>query len=248
MVAGSLLWAACLPDSAQGLPFSPGEEIQYDVRWQMYRAGDAVVRVLPFSKIKGNPVWHFELRARSNKFIDLFFKVRDHVQAYAARDFSCSVGYQYSGRGKKKKEIQVDFFTDAGTAVYANFGEKRDPITIPTGCFDPLSSYFKMRSFDLKPGCILSFPITDGKKSFVQKGDILGKEQIIINGRTYDTVVVAPWVTHFSGVFKKSKDPTVHVWITDDAKKLPVRIRIRVVVGSIYLDLKSYRPGPELSK
>jgi len=239
LAVGSLFWGTCFPVLAQGLPFSPGEEIRYDVRWQMYKAGEVVVKVLPFSQIKGNPVWHFDLRARSNSFIDLFFKVRDHVQAFAARDFSGSMGYQYSGRGKKKKEIKVEFFPDTGRAAYANFEEKRDPIEIPAGCFDPLSSYFKLRSFDLEPGRTLSFPVTDGKKAFIQKGDILGRERIQINSRTYDTIVVVPWVTHFSGVFKKSKDPTVRVWITDDAQKLPVRIRIRVVVGSIYFDLQS---------
>lgn len=242
MVAGSFLGTVCVSASAQALPFSPGEEVRYDVRWQMYKAGEVVVRVLPFSKVKGNPAWHFELLARSNKFIDLFFKVRDHVQAFAARDFSGSRGYQYSGRGKKKKEIQVEFFPHVGKAAYSNFEEKRDPIKIPARCFDPLSSYFKMRSFDLRTGDTLSFSVTDGKKAFIQKGDILGREHIEINSRTYDTIVVVPWVTHFSGVFKKSKDPTVRVWITDDEQRLPVRIRIRVKVGSIYFDIKSHVP------
>ncbi len=249
MAAGSLFWVACFPVAAQDQPFCPGEEIRYDVRWQRYKAGDVVVRVLPFSEIKGSPAWHFELQATSNPFIDHFFKVRDHVQAFAARDFSGSRGYQYSGRGKKKKEIKVEFFPDAGMATYTNVDDKRAPIKIPEGCFDPLSSYFKLRCSDLKTGHTLSFPVTDGKKAFVQQGDVLGRERIEINARTYDTIVVAPWVTHFSGVFKKSKDPTVRVWITDDEQKLPVRIRVRVRVGSIYFDLKSYGPGtvPELS-
>lgn len=243
MAAGILTWLSGLPAFARNLPFSPGEEILYHVRWQTYRAGDVVVRVLPYSDKRGISSWHFELQAKSNKFVDFFFKVRDHVQAFADLGFNGSRGYRYSGRGKKKKEIQVEFFPQDGRAVYANFKKKRDPIKIPDNCFDPLSSYFKMRSFDLKVGDTLSFFVADGKKAFIQKGEVLGKEQIKIHGLTYDTIVVVPWVTHFSGVFKKSKDPTVRVWITDDRRRLPVRIRIRVKVGSIYFDLKSYTPG-----
>ncbi|WDP90871.1 MAG: DUF3108 domain-containing protein [Desulfobacter sp.] len=225
------------------LPFAPGEEIRYDVRWQMYRAGEARVRVLPFTQVNGSQAWHFELMAESNKFIDLFFKVRDHIQGFVDGEFTGSVGYRYAGMGKKKKEIRVAFSPDRTTAAYSNFNEHRDPIDIPQGSFDPLSSYFKMRCFSLGDSGTLSFPVTDGKKAFIQKGDIVGRERIILESGEYDTVVVVPWVTHFSGVFKKSKDPTVRVWITDDARKIPVRIRIKVVVGAIYFDLAGYAPG-----
>ncbi|WDP84323.1 MAG: DUF3108 domain-containing protein [Desulfobacter sp.] len=241
MLAGSLVFPGNA--MAEGLPFSPGEEIHYDVKWQMYKAGEAVVKVLPFEEKKGGPAWHFELSATTNRFLDTFFKVRDHIQGFVARDFSGSVGYGYSGRGKKKKEIQVTFFPKTSTAAYSNFEEKREPIKIPRGCFDPMSSYFKMRTFDLVEGQTLSFPITDGKKTFLQKGDILGKEKLKLKSGTYDTLVIEPYVNHFSGVFEESKDPTVRVWITDDERHIPVRIKVQVVVGSIYLDLRSYVPG-----
>ncbi|MCP4723374.1 MAG: DUF3108 domain-containing protein [Desulfobacteraceae bacterium] len=64
------------------MPFSPGEEIRYDVKWQMYKAGEAVVAVLPFTEKKGISAWHFELHARTNKFLDRLFKVRDHIQLF----------------------------------------------------------------------------------------------------------------------------------------------------------------------
>ncbi|MCP4723373.1 MAG: DUF3108 domain-containing protein [Desulfobacteraceae bacterium] len=85
-----------------------------------------------------------------------------------------------------------------------------------------------MRTFDLVEGRTLSFPITDGKKTFIQKGEILGKETIKIKSATYDTLVIAPYVNHFSGVFEESQDPTVRVWITDDKRRIPVRIKVRL--------------------
>ena len=247
MVAGSFFFClgniqANATEAPQTLPFGPGEKVQYDVRWQLYKAAKAVVRVCPFTSKKGKPAWHFELEIKSNKLIDKIFKVRDHIQGFVDQGFTGSVGYLYSGKGKKKKDIRVKFPGD-GTAIYSNFKKKRDPIDIPEDCFDPISAYFKMRSFNLTSGRTISFPITDGKKAFVQKGNILGREKITMKSGSYDTIVVEPYVTHFSGVFKKSKDPTVRVWITDDDRKIPVRIRIKVVVGAIYFDLKSYTPG-----
>lgn len=228
---------------AAALPFSPGEEIRYEVRWQMYRAGEAVVRVLPFSEIKGRKSWHFEMSLRTNAFLDKFFKVRDHIQGFMAEDFSQALYHSYSGTGKKKKEIRITFFDQPPRASYANFDEVRDPIEIPAGSVDPMSSYFKMRTLNMVPGQTLSFPVTDGKKAFMQMGEVLEKERIVLKSGTWETLVVTPYVTHFSGIFSKSKDPTVRVWITDDSRKIPVRIQIKVVIGRVYFDLVSYKGG-----
>ena len=231
------------------LPFSPGEEILYDVRWQQYWAGEASIRVLPFTRVKGRSAYHFEMRLKTNEFLDKFFKVREIIQGFVSKDFSDSVGYEYKAVGKKKKDIKLDFSPQTHTVVYSNFDEIRDPIEIPEHCFDPLSSYFKLRTLELIEGQTLAFPVTDGKKFFTQKGEIIGSEQISLKSGTndtlvvYDTLVVVPYVTHFSGVFEKSKDPTVRVWISKDEKQIPIRIRIRVVVGSIFFDLRSYSPG-----
>ena len=233
--------------SARDIPFQPGEEVKYDVRWQMYKAGEAQIQVMPFTEVKGRRSYHFQFRAQSNAFIDKLFKVRDSAEGFVADDFSGSTGYEYRGEGKKKKEIRVDFFPDTNRVVYSNFDEPRKPLEIPEGCFDPVSSYFKMRLMDLEIGQTLSFPITDGKKYFFQKGEIVKKEKITIKSVAYDTVVVVPHVTHFSGVFKESKDPTVRVWLTDDERQIPVRIKIRIAVGSIYFDLSSYKPGKPAS-
>ncbi len=225
------------------LPFSPGEVILYDVRWQQYWAGEASIRVLPTAQVKGAPAHHFEMVLKTNKFLDKFFKVREKIQGFAATDFSGSVAYEYRAVGKKKKDIRLEFFPQNHTVVYSNFDEIRDPIEIPDHCFDPLSSYFKLRTLELTEGQPLAFPVTDRKKFFSQKGELIGSEQITLKSGIYDTLVVVPYVTHFSGVFEKSKDPTVRVWISKDEKQIPIRIRIRVVVGSIYIDLKSYSPG-----
>lgn len=243
-----MLWGLCLfffspAFGGQAFPFSPGEEIQYDVKWQMYRAGQAVIRVLPFTENQGESAWHFELEARSNSFIDKLFKVRDRLEGFVAKDFSGSSGYAYTGLGKKKKQIRVNFTQNPNRAQYSNFEEIREPIEIPAHCFDPLSSFYKMRILPLEPGQVLSFAVTDGKKSFLQKGEVVARERLTLTSGTWDTLVVVPYVTHFSGVFTKSKDPRVRVWITDDERRIPVRIKVKVFFGSIYLDLNTYVRG-----
>ncbi|MBT7714010.1 MAG: DUF3108 domain-containing protein, partial [Deltaproteobacteria bacterium] len=41
--------------------------------------------------------------------------------------------------------------------------------------------------------------------------------------------------------FKKSKNPTVKLWVTADDRKIPVRIKVKVFIGSIIFDLVSMK-------
>jgi len=223
------------------LPFSIGEEIQYNVRWEMVRAGKAKFKVLPYTKINGQKAYHFILDVKSNRYIDMFYKIRDRLEGFTDSNFAQSLLYKKTQSGKDKKEVKVLFDWEKNTATYPNFGGKRDPIKVPLKTVDPLSAFYKMRTIDFETGQSITFPVTDGKKHFMQEGRVIKKEKITLSSGTFDTYVLVPQVNHFSGVFKKSENPTVKVWITADDKKIPVRIKVKVFIGSIICDLVSMK-------
>ncbi len=248
LAAGLFAFIFFLQDAQSAtLPFSVGEEIHYTVSWEMIPAGDAWFKVKNFTTIDGQKAWHFVLEAKSRRFIDWFYKIRDRLESYTDEAFRKSLLYRKTQTGKADKQVVVQFDWEHHLATYSNFGGKRDPIKIPEETYDPLSSFYKLRTLDfnglkeLKTGSGLFFPVTDGKKCFIQKGEILGKEKISVASGTYDTYLIVPQVTHFSGVFKKSKNPTVSVWVAADDKQIPVRIKIKVKVGSIIFDLVSVK-------
>ena len=221
------------------LPFHPGEEIKYSVRWEMVKAGKASFRVLDLTTINGEKSYNFILEMESNKYIDIFYKIRDIHEGFANLDFTRSLLYRKTQTGKDKRDVKVLFDWDRKTALYSKLGRDRDPIKIPANTFDPLSAFYKMRTFKFKTGQNLSFPVTDGKKYFIQKATVIKKEAITISSKTYDTYQLALAVNHFSGVFKKSENPTVKLWVTADNRKIPVRIKIKIFIGSIIFDLDS---------
>ena len=145
--------------------------------------------------------------------------------------------YKKIQNGKDKRDAKILFDWDKKTAAYSNFGEKSDPIEIPLNTFDPISAFYKMRTLQFNIGQSLSFPVTNGKKYFIQKTSVIKKETITISSRTYDTYQIDLAVKNFSGVFKKSKNPTVKIWVTADKRKVPVRIKVKVVIGSVIFDL-----------
>lgn len=223
----------------KALPFALGEEIEYSVRWEMIRAGKAKFSVLPFSTIMGEKAYHFSLEVKSSRYIDMLYKIRDRLEGFTDVAFSQSLLYRKTQSGKDKREVVVQFDRETKTAVYSNFGEKRDPIKIPLNTFDPLSAFYKMRVLTFAADQSLSFPVSDGKKYFTQKGAIVTREKITLPSGTFDTYVMALQVNHFSGVFKKSENPTVKLWVTADDRKIPVRIKVKVFIGSVIFDLVS---------
>lgn len=221
------------------LPFSIGEEIQYTVRWEMIKAGKAKFKILPLTTLKGEKVYHFLLEVKSSRYIDMLYKIRDRLEGFSNFEFSRSFLYKKTQSGKDKRQVIVNFDWEKKTATYSNFGGKRDPIQIPLETFDPVTAFYKMRTLNFKTDQSLSFPVSDGKKCFIQKGEVIKKEKITLPSGIFDTYLLVIKVNHFSGVFKKSENPTVKIWVTADDRKIPVRIMVKVFIGSIIFDLVS---------
>ena len=64
-------------------------------------------------------------------------------------------------------------------------------------------------------------------------------EIIKIEGVTYDTFLMEPELKHIGGVFEKSKNAKIKLWITADKRRIPVKIKSKVIVGSFVGELIS---------
>jgi hypothetical protein len=240
ILAGALFFLTLSGQAGEKvMPFSIGEKLHYTVSWEMISAGKATFRVLPLTTVNGEKACHFLLEVRSNRYIDMLYKIRDRLEGFTDLGVSQSLLHKKTQSGKDKREVMVRFDWETKTARYSNFGEKREPIKIPLNTVDPISAFYKMRALTFKTGQTISFPVTDGKKHFIQTGEVMKKEAITLPSGTFDTYLLALQVNHFSGVFKKSENPTVTLWVTTDERRIPVRIKIKVYIGSVIFDLVS---------
>ncbi len=65
----------------------------------------------------------------------------------------------------------------------------------------------------------------------------LGKETVSVTAGTFDCIVVEPLVQE-GGLFKS--EGSITVWLSDDNLKLPVKVKTKVVIGSIDAELTKY--------
>jgi hypothetical protein len=220
-------------------PFSPGEKLTFQVRWAFIPAGEAVLEIYPIETMNGRNVYHFVLTARSYPIVDLIYKVRDRIDAYTDEKLSHSILYKETKEGKRKRKVVVSFNWEKGEAQRSNFGEKRAPIPVKPGTFDPLSVYYALRLHDLKENMEIEKPLTDGKKWILGRARVVKREKLTVLSGTYDTYLVEPSLEHIGGVFKKSKDAKLQIWVTADARRIPVKIKSKVAVGSFVGELVS---------
>lgn len=227
--------------NSKDIPFAPGEKLEYQLRWENVPAGSAWLEVLPVKTIKGHQAFHFVMIAESNAFVDIFYKVRDRIDAYADVDMTRSVHYAKKQReGRHEKDEVIDFDWDNSCAHYSNYGEKKEPISLMDGSFDPLSAFYYTRTINFDVGHQMERPITDGKKNVIGRMKVVGRETITLqNGKTYDTYRVEPEMNHVGGVFKESEGSKIQLWVTADEKRIPVRIQSKVVVGHFIGELVS---------
>lgn len=223
---------------ANEFPFSKGEKLTYELKWGLIPAGEATIEVLPNEIIDGVEGRHFRMTAKSNSFVDVFYKVRDVVDGFTDLLVTHSLLYRKKqNEGSTKRDIIVTFDWEAKQARYTNFGKAKKPISLSDGAFDPFSVIYYCRFFNFDTNKDIVRPVTDGKKIVTGVAKFKGRESIKINGIRYDTFLIEPEIEHISGVFKKSKKAKIQIWLTADDLRIPVRIKSKVVVGSFVADL-----------
>ena len=222
------------------VPFKPGERLTFELRWGFIKAGKAVLEVRPIETVNGIQAYHFVLTAKTNSFLDKIYKVRNRIDAFADTHMTKTVLFKQKQReGRRKKDIVVEFDWRNQKAQYSNYGKKRDPIDLMPGSFDPLSAFYYTRLLDYKENDKVSRPVTDGKKNILGVAKVIRRETIKLPCGTFDTFMIEPDLRHVGGVFRKSKNAKIHVWVTADEKRIPVMAKSKVIVGSFVGELVS---------
>jgi hypothetical protein len=88
------------------LPFQPGEKMHFVLKYGAIPAGHATLEVHDMDKIQGVEAYHFVMTARSNAFVDIFFKVRDRIDSYADAGMNHSLYYKKDQKEGKTRRIR----------------------------------------------------------------------------------------------------------------------------------------------
>ncbi len=220
----------CRPAFALPVP----EHLTYELAWNGIYAGTSTLSI----SRNGNG-YKIVSTAKSADYISLFYKVRDMAQSIARAGSFASLSYNIKTReGCHKKDLGVLFAGDDGRKKTAfmdyTFKKERDYQT-PPGIMDPLSSFFYVCTLPLEVGKPVHVTIFDDEKVWDVKVLVLRKERVKTWAGTFNTILIEP-LMESSGIFRHSG--AVYIWLTDDARHIPVMLESKVKIGAIRAILK----------
>jgi len=110
-------------------------------------------------------------------------------------------------------------------------------IDIPPCVHDVLGGLYLLRTLNLQPGQTTQVAVSDGKKSVMARVEAQQREEVKTPAGSFKTIRYEAFL--FNGVLYR-RYGSLHVWLTDDARKLPVQIRVRLqfAIGTITLQLE----------
>ena len=217
--------------------FHEGEKLVYDIEWLGLNVGQGRMEVKAREAYKDQEVFRIESVTKSNKFISFFFTVEDRVETIIdAKDFysyKLSVKQRHGPRRVKK----VIYFDQKNHEATLNYKNKENTYEIPPEVKDSLSSLYFFRTIpNLVIGESVFIDVHASKKNWLLEIEILKRERISVPVGTFDTIKVKAKV-HFEGVLMDKGD--VYMWLTDDERRIPVRINADIALGSIMASLTS---------
>lgn len=224
-----------------------GEQLVYEIRWMRIPAGEAVLEAAAPERFGGQAARRFIMTVRTNAFVDTFYKVRSRIETWMDPGLNRSLRYRKQQREgtHRPRDERVDFDWQNRLATYSNRGRTRPPVSLQPGTVDPLAALYFTRRAPLTPGTQIERPVTDGKKMVIGRARVIGKEKIQVPAGLFDTVVLEPDLRDVGGVFEKSPGAHIRLWLSDDARRIPVRVHSKVVVGYFVGELISI--GPDAS-
>ena len=235
----SLLIALLLPlvatsaladwDQAPALDSLVGEKLDFKLKWGIITAARARLEVL--ERADGSIV--VRASARTVPFLDSIYPVRETVESRFSMPENRVQRYFKSGKeGRGPAGVdEILFDWSRRTATLTRDGETREPIEVPEGVQDPISSFYAYRTSDIVDYGPVVLDVTDGKRVADGEVKVVGRERVEVPAGTFDAVIVEPEIEGVGGIFKKSPKASIQIWLTDDEWRTPLKLRSKVAVG-----------------
>lgn len=224
--------------------WQPGEFLNFDVFWSGVPVGNSTMSVAAGAGADGEPETKLVTTARSNDFLSVFYPVKDHIVSHLDPATDLPRRIEIDQRHGKRKRIRNTVF-DRERQVATTYQKNREPheVAIPPRVHDILSCFYYFRNVrDLVPGQTTVIDVHEGKKNWRLLVHVLNKETVTVPAGEFHTVQVKAEV-RFRGVFYDRGD--VRLWLTDNVLHIPVKVRVKIQLGAVVLDLVDIRlPAP----
>lgn len=242
------------------------EELYYKIKINDTEAAHAVIRVGEIRMLKDRPYVALSAKAKSVGLFDTIYPMDDRANTFLdPYTFKPMRGEKYFKEAGKARTYKVDYSHDTFSAKVHKIWHKTEKTpeekertytrSIPETTFDALTWFFELRSQDeFKPDEVYSYYIDDGWKLSRVDLTVVGEERVLTpmgwfsstrfdftredlraKKKKVDDKIVSPEL-----VVKKPAKPFGSVWLSNDSKRIPVKIQVVSPLGTGEVFLAKY--------
>lgn len=222
------------------VPFKVGETLTFDVSWSGYLvAGTATSRVVEKRPASNSNAYYVVAEGRPLPLIArlyaLYYKMDSLVDSSTALSHRTSL-YVEEGSRKRTSTTVFNRSTRRAQIEVRDDTLHKDDFAVPQNVQDGLATLYALRSRTLRPGERISVPVADDGSLYTANFEVLPVESVSVPmGR------VSAWNLRVTILDANSKPvgTNIGVWISDDARRLPVKLQADLPVGGFALALRS---------
>ena len=213
------------------VPFKAGESLKYSAQFNLVPVGEAELFVSGIEKFNGIDSYHVSFFAQTKGLANRIFKIHDRIDIWMdKKEFFTHRLKKDINEGSYSKKVDVRFDYDKSIAT-----TKTKEVGIDFKARDPFSMFYYLRVITLIENEVMSFSSYEGRRIVHYNLQMTGKEEISSPLGTFLCKVIRPF-NDGKNLFKNQGD--MQIWVCDDERKLPVKIQIKMKLGSMTLILK----------
>jgi hypothetical protein len=218
--------------------FGFGERLDYKVGYKFITAGTGYLQIAKDPVYRyGRPCYLIQFEVKSLESLDFLYRVRD---AYSTvLDVAGIFPWEFTQR------IREGNYKRDSKAYFDQFNHKAfvddKSFDVSEYIHDIVSAFYYVRTMNLsqmKKGNVVYLENFFDNKSYKLGVKIHGKSIAEVDAGKFDCVVVEPLVVE-GGLFKS--EGSIYIWLTNDERKIPVKVATRIPIGFVEATLTSYK-------
>lgn len=265
-----LLIALLLPATAPLGAIGQAEQYHYQVTYRgVFSLGedmpiaDATLQTVPPATGAQLTETRLDADSRAYPVVESLYPIRHRLRSWAAAENGYLVGFEsYEQTPQERRRLYLSDASALGvTRFNLSAGKGQQEIAQLDAGLRPAAAVTARRLFDrlgmlqLIRGTALQdqmeyrLPVTSGREPMEYRVKVEGTERLQIDGRS-----VPAWKLRFEGYGLKSRGGEqmahrpVFIWLSQDARRIPLRADARHAVGLFRLELKPAGAAPQLAR
>ena len=216
---------------APDYPFAVGETLTYSAKLGLLTLGQGTLQVAAIDSLRGRETFRFRFRLTGKT---VFYSMDDVLESWVSTEsFESHRFVQDFNENDKPKHRTYEIFPDSG--FFREVGRDTTYAT-PDDPLDDAAFFYFVRITPLEVGKTYSFDRYFRKDKNPVTIQVVKREKMELPDGTEVPCLVLHPVIDTKGMFSKRSD--TRLWLTDDARRLPVQIRSKFNFGTVTLRLK----------